>query len=721
MPFELKRPDAQTPVTQAENIGYGNIDVKAGLDFLNAEIGSGQSVEVKDDFTIVGAYMPQLNVEATNARSVNVELNAGDKITAHTRTNKNLYFVEIKNGSTVRTTRMTESSEWDYVDYEYTASEAITVGFTAWAFESYPDQYYTLETAASHDSIDVMRAKINALNTDVPAIHAEVEGLSGSVYGGSLEYHLNEKAKQVKIGAGAGDTITFIVSTANSGSWIQIQARDANNNILGTNGVNYTTINNMVANQDYTVQLIVPEGFDHYFFNLKTEDTYSTDVEIELVGTNEKISTLRTQEASTATSLALLDKQINGLSTEYHLSAKSTILRPALNVGDKIHFVVSNDNAGWMQIQARDAENHILGTDGVNYVTINPMVAEQEYARDLIVPEGFDHYFFNLSTNDSYSADVELSAEGALEKIEQDISDVAPKQYVVDINGSGDYTSVTACFRALASDNSKKEIIIRSGTYDIFEELGGVAYLNTINPATANWRDVQPVVPPNSKVRGLGNVTLDYSPTDEEMPSTDMAYLFSPLNVSGNCEIENLTITCKNCRYGIHGESSGRAEYSEVRQKFTNLRVFHNAGGKQTLKQAMACGIGGRSYWEFNSCQFYSEGGEVWYVHSNSNTQTDCATIIFNDCVFDRIDKSAATQISQIMSFVSGHQVLHNYVYMNTCYVGGKIGIKNGGQSTQHNSFDVKAVGGANNGFIVDGTFATNDYPPQALAVLGLS
>ena len=252
-------------------------------------------------------------------------------------------------------------------------------------------------------------------------------------------------------------------------------------------------------------------------------------------------------------------------------------------------------------------------------------------------------------------------------------SDLDEPEYIVDINGGGDYASFTACLKALQDNNKKKTIYIKEGTYNIYEELGGDAYIATItDPANTNWRDVQPVVPPNTKIIGIGQVTLKYEPTAQQIGSNAMAFLFSPLNTSGSCEIENLDIVCTNCRYALHQETSSLTEFNEAVQHLKNVRMKKMVGtyGNQAV---CACGIGANNHWEYESCSFEGNTNMMYYVHTNASNANDMATILFNNCIF--VSTHASPGNLNLIEFSSGtyHNTTRNIAKLNNCYSNGKL------------------------------------------------
>lgn len=128
--------------------------------------------------------------------------------------------------------------------------------------------------------------------------------------------------------------------------------------------------------------------------------------------------------------------------------------------------------------------------------------------------------------------------------------------------GSGmDFSSFTSCIRALAADSSEKVIDIYGGEYDVLEEMGGSAFLETLT-GTEHWYDVCDIVPANTTIQGHGNVRIVM-----ELPSdtpTAVATLLSPVNIRGNTTIKNVSIVGKNCRYAIHPEGSKEPQFDNA-------------------------------------------------------------------------------------------------------------------------------------------------------------
>lgn len=295
--------------------------------------------------------------------------------------------------------------------------------------------------------------------------------------------------------------------------------------------------------------------------------------------------------------------------------------------------------------------------------------------------------------------------------LSQDESGV--ETYYVDVNGSGDYTSFTECLYALEDDEKDKVIYVKEGVYDIYQELGGDAFIATItNPSAMNWRDVNPVVPPNTKIIGLGNVTLKFAPTYSQIRNDDTAFLFSPLNISGSCHIENIYVFGKNCRYAIHDEASGLDKYADTVHEYVNVRVRKEHGNYGAV-QAFGSGMGKRSRWLFDSCEFSSDRENVWTVHTSvSAQQNDLSAIIFNNCVIVR-----DTPTGSVMQFISGdttHKTKENIVRLNNCYVNGAVDLTTDSVGVIDQKYNVTSLGSTiTGGFNVSENFISNPYPPK--------
>lgn len=233
------------------------------------------------------------------------------------------------------------------------------------------------------------------------------------------------------------------------------------------------------------------------------------------------------------------------------------------------------------------------------------------------------------------------------------------KNYTVDINGNGDYTSFTACLKALANDTSEKTITVLSGTYNIFEEMGGSDFALSVT-SNDKWRDVCPIVPSNTKITGIGEVVFNYLPEDEQT-NEYAAGLISVLNISGNVTVENLKIYGKNCRYIIHDETSAKAEFRNTVHKYRNVKC-RKESSTYGYGQAFGCGYDDGLTFVFENCLFDSQqGGAGLSMHNTNGYGSNNVT--FTDCQF------ISSGVAALSFYNSGTVQLYNTVNISNCYL----------------------------------------------------
>lgn len=238
-----------------------------------------------------------------------------------------------------------------------------------------------------------------------------------------------------------------------------------------------------------------------------------------------------------------------------------------------------------------------------------------------------------------------------------------PVQYTVG-NG-GDYASLTECLQALQGDTRAKTIRILPGEYDIFAELGGAAQWAAYD-GDANWRDVQPVVPPNTHLLGVGRVTLRMTPSADQI-SAKAASLLSPLNVSWTATIENLTIIAKNCRYAIHDEASGRDEFANSEHTYRHVTAIKQSSDGIGYTQTLGCGEACNGRYLFEDCVI--RGAVPFSIHTNRNAAGDGTNITFRHCLLETSGAAYSVGLS-----TSWDNLGLNHVIFDSCHI--KAGIR---------------------------------------------
>lgn len=294
--------------------------------------------------------------------------------------------------------------------------------------------------------------------------------------------------------------------------------------------------------------------------------------------------------------------------------------------------------------------------------------------------------------------------------------DLENRTYRVGGNGA-DFQTFTQALIALKNDNRDKTIIISAGEYDVFEEMGGAEFAQSI-PSTvvpSDWKEYNNIVPPNTTIIGEGNVVLKYMPDDDDV-TTYSGMLISPLNVQGNCIIKNIEIHGKNCRYVVHDEMGVDSINTYARHEYYNVRIIRESGVVGN-PQTYGAGIGQNGYVFMDTCEIIGAREWVFTSHTNRPTAGNGGSIILNNCV---IKKSADLMtVSEVVRFITGDEggsnPAHNIAKLNNCYIGGKLALAYDGSSSGiAQSFDLTAIGcNANMTVEIYDDFASNPYTPK--------
>ena len=246
-----------------------------------------------------------------------------------------------------------------------------------------------------------------------------------------------------------------------------------------------------------------------------------------------------------------------------------------------------------------------------------------------------------------------------------------PVQYTV--GSDGDYAFLTECLQALQGDTRAKTIRILPGEYDIFAELGGAAQWAAYD-GDANWRDVQAIVRPNTHLLGVGRVTLRMTPSADQI-SAKAASLLSPLNVSGTATIENLTIIAKNCRYAIHDEASGRAEFDGSEHTYRHVTAIKQSSDGIGYTQTLGCGEARNGRYLFEDCVI--RGAVPFSIHTSRNAAGDGTNLTFRHCL---LETSGTYSVGLSTSF---DNLGLNHAIFDSCHI--KAGIRTYNEQSNSN------------------------------------
>lgn len=150
------------------------------------------------------------------------------------------------------------------------------------------------------------------------------------------------------------------------------------------------------------------------------------------------------------------------------------------------------------------------------------------------------------------------------------------KEEIYYVGATRENKSFTDLIKSLKNNWKQKTIYIDSGTYDIFNEIGGKEYVDSI-AGESDWSKVNAIIPPNTKIIGIGKVIFNFLPEDAEMDSS-VGGLLSPINTRGGITLKNITVNAKNCRYCIHDEVSLLTDYDGLSHVYKNVTANYIKG-----------------------------------------------------------------------------------------------------------------------------------------------
>lgn len=197
-----------------------------------------------------------------------------------------------------------------------------------------------------------------------------------------------------------------------------------------------------------------------------------------------------------------------------------------------------------------------------------------------------------------------------------------PKTYYV--GGDSEHQNLTQLFIDLADDTSPKTIYINPGVYDIYQEYRDLEIPTPPDDVTSSDYLTRCVfVPPNTKLIGIGNVTLEWKPSKDSITLGE-SRTWSPLNVRYACHIENISIHCKYGRYCIHDDSHNAVDDQCVTHTYKNVRcVYEYSDGGYGFNNALGFGFSQKNNYIFEDCRFEiitNGNNSAFYGHSSSGT-----------------------------------------------------------------------------------------------------
>lgn len=255
---------------------------------------------------------------------------------------------------------------------------------------------------------------------------------------------------------------------------------------------------------------------------------------------------------------------------------------------------------------------------------------------------------------------------------------IEPEEYHVGIGQ--EYTSFAALLYALKGNENKKTIYIHEGEYNIFAEYMSLVSEDkiTIPPDTiGNASYFEPYnvfVPNNTRIVGLGNVVLKMMPEADEI-TYGASRTWSPLNIYGSVEIENITVLGHNCRYCLHNDDHNA--YPGAVQIYRNCKFVYTHSDTNASDQLLGFnttigfGIQKDGTHIFDGCEIVidsTENQSAYYGHESSGAVN--GSLILRNCII----RSTNFDNNRTLRFqsLSGEQG-HVCVSVENCYINGGI------------------------------------------------
>lgn len=210
-------------------------------------------------------------------------------------------------------------------------------------------------------------------------------------------------------------------------------------------------------------------------------------------------------------------------------------------------------------------------------------------------------------------------------------------------DGTGDFTTYRGAKESItdASENKHYEIQIYEGTFDVLEEYS-VSEVNDLS-------FIGFVKPNFTSIKGIGDknkIILKVAfPSPIDVYNATTKGRVSALCTFGTGNLENITVTGENCRYGVHDDYDypNSINYIKNCDFIKYLGNGTNYGGEQSW---------GEGSWDgqsktFEDCSFYTEWNYFAYTTHNTLGETQKSYHKFINC------KAFTTKGSQAMRFSS--------------------------------------------------------------------
>ena len=203
-------------------------------------------------------------------------------------------------------------------------------------------------------------------------------------------------------------------------------------------------------------------------------------------------------------------------------------------------------------------------------------------------------------------------------------------EYTVKKDGTGDFSTLSEAVKSVSggSKEKPKTIYIYSGEYDILQELGGDAWLRTVETTNSERMGIE--LPDYVNVIGIGDVRLKLEVPDDKTTGNTSKRI-SILNCWKHNVIKNLKLTVRNTRYAVHDETNNQFHNNDMAYIDCVFEHKGNKSGVWNSTQAYAAGMGSGGNYLFDNCTFKSNT-LPFSMHDNFNVESNRVKI--TKCTF---------------------------------------------------------------------------------------
>lgn len=203
-------------------------------------------------------------------------------------------------------------------------------------------------------------------------------------------------------------------------------------------------------------------------------------------------------------------------------------------------------------------------------------------------------------------------------------------EYTVKKDGTGDFRTLSEAVKSVGggSKEKPKTIYIYSGEYDILQELGGDAWLRTVETTNSERMGIE--LPDYVNVIGIGDVRLKLEVPDDKTTGNTSKRI-SILNCWKHNVIKNLKLTVRNTRYAVHDETNNQFHNNDMTYIDCVFEHKGNKSGVWDSTQAYAAGMGSGGNYLFDNCTFKSNA-LPFSMHDNFNVESNRVKI--TKCTF---------------------------------------------------------------------------------------